>query len=86
MTKGYRTSEFWLTLAVMLLGTLMASGMIGPDHWIAAVVGMALAALKAMGYTAARAKVKQADSLGKSLPLPEPERDPITEPGKKLVK
>ncbi len=73
MKPGYKTTEFYLTLLVMLLGTLMASGLIGPEHWIAGVVGMALAALKAMGYTSGRSKQKVADSLGKSEPTAAPE-------------
>lgn len=72
MKPGYKTSEFWLTLAVVVLGALMASGLFGPEHWVASAIGMALAALKAMGYTASRAKVKFGESLGKSESPPSP--------------
>lgn len=63
---GYKTSEFWLTLAVVLLGALMASGALGEESTIMKAAGMAMATLKALGYTAARARVKFGDSLGKS--------------------
>ncbi len=60
---GYRTSEFWLTLALVLIGTLMASGAFGEDHIVIKVAGMAMATLKALGYTAGRANVKRTASL-----------------------
>ena len=60
---GYKTSEFWLTLVVVLLGTLMASGVFGDESVIMKAAGMAMATLKALGYTAARAKTKLASSM-----------------------
>lgn len=59
---GYKTTEFWLTMAVMVLGALAASGVFdnmqqSDNPWVklAGVVGMALAAMK---YTGSRTKAK----------------------------
>ncbi len=65
MKPGWKTSEFWITLVVMLLGAFMASGAVVDGHWSLQLVGLAVAGLKASGYTSGRAKVKVADSLGK---------------------
>ncbi len=65
MKPGYKTTEYWLSVVVVVLGLLASSGLFGPDHWAAKAIALVTSALAAMGYTASRAKVKQADSLGK---------------------
>ena len=58
---GFKTTEFWLSLAATLLGFLLASGAmdnVASDSWIARVVGGAVAALASLGYSASRARVK----------------------------
>lgn len=60
---GWKTSEFWLTNLVVLIGILMGSGAFGEGHLVMQVAGYALAALQALGYTAARANVKRTASL-----------------------
>ena len=60
---GYKTTEFWLSLLATLLGFVLASGAmdtVSSDSWVAKIVGGAVAALAALGYTAGRAKVKAA--------------------------
>lgn len=64
---GYKTSEFWLTLLVVLLGALMASGAFGDEHIAMNAAGMAMATLKALGYDAARARTKSSESIGAGL-------------------
>jgi hypothetical protein len=62
---GYKTSEFWLSLAAMIIGALMASGVfdsLGSDHWLVKVIGIAASVLGALGYTAARAITKGAEA------------------------
>ena len=59
---GYLTSEFYITILVAVLGFLASSGLFGPEHWAAKAVGLAMTGLSALGYTASRAKVKQAAS------------------------
>jgi len=58
---GYKTTEFWLTSAAIVLGLLLASGAldaVASDSWITKLVGGAVAALNALGYTVSRASVK----------------------------
>ena len=55
---GWKTTEFWLSSITALIGILYASGAIAAggqtDHW----VGLVVAGLASMGYTASRGKVK----------------------------
>lgn len=73
---GYKSTEFWLTVAVAIIGALMASGMFGEDHWAAKAIGLASSGLAALGYSSSRAKAKlgaslERASLGKSQePMP----------------
>lgn len=62
-TKGYRTTEFWLSLAAKLLGILFASGAIGDGSAVARVAGLAAMVLTALGYTVSRTMVKTAGVL-----------------------
>jgi len=59
---GYKTTEFWLSLLAMLLGALMASGVIAEGSTVAQILGIVLAGLAQLGYTAGRAQVKSANS------------------------
>ena len=53
---GYKTTEFWLSLAAVLVASVLSSGLENPAVLKAAgIIGSVLAA---MGYTYARAKVK----------------------------
>lgn len=59
---GYKTTEFWLSTAVVSAGVLLASGAV--DGGLAGqIVGGAMAVLKGLGYTWSRAvaKVKPKD-------------------------
>lgn len=62
---GYKTTEFWLMLAAMVVSTLAASGAFG-DGWIRAlgVVGDMLAAL---GYAGNRSFVKGKTSAERAI-------------------
>lgn len=59
---GYTTTEFWLSLIVIILGALATSGLIADGSTAARLIGMAMSVLGALGYTAARAIVKKAAS------------------------
>ena len=59
-TPGYKTSEFWLTLLAMVVSAIAASGGLAPDSPRAKLVGVVLAVLAALGYTAGRSAVKVA--------------------------
>ena len=55
---GIQTTEFWLSSVATLLGVVMASGAIHDGGIVAQIIGGVLSVLAALGYTAARAKVK----------------------------
>jgi hypothetical protein len=58
---GWKTSEFWLSLAAIVIGAVMASGVLDSlagDHWLVKVVGIVASILGALGYTASRGFVK----------------------------
>lgn len=68
---GFKTSEFWICLLVLLLGALVQSGALGEGHWALKAIAFAFTTLGALGYTAARAKAKfgasmERAALGKS--------------------
>ena len=55
---GFKTSEFWLSAAASVVGLVMASGVIESGSQWDKIVGLAVAALASMGYSASRARVK----------------------------
>jgi len=62
MKPGYKTTEFWLSAAATIVGLVVTSGVLPeqPDNVWVRLVGGVVAVLAALGYTAARAKVKAA--------------------------
>lgn len=60
---GYRTTEFWLSLAALLLSSLFASGVL-TNSTALAIAGMAATVLTAAGYKVSRTLVKNASMLG----------------------
>jgi len=56
---GYKTTEFWLTAIVTILGLLTSSGAIGEESMVAKIIGGAMAVLATMGYSASRATTKK---------------------------
>jgi len=59
---GYKTTEFWLTLAAILVGALLASGVLPTDGTWVKVVGMAASILGALGYQVTRSFTKHSDN------------------------
>lgn len=55
---GWQTTEFYVSTLIMLLGALMASGVLESGSFWDKIVGLIMAGLAGMGYTASRAKVK----------------------------
>jgi len=45
---GYKTTEFWLSLASIILGVVMSSGAVDPNN---KALGLAASILGALGYT-----------------------------------
>jgi hypothetical protein len=59
---GYKTSEFWLTFAAMLVGTLIAADVVAEGTAAFKILGLAAGILAALGYTVSRAFVKGAEA------------------------
>ena len=61
---GWKTSEFWLSLAAALLGAFMASGLLPAEHGVMKIAGMALTALASLGYAVSRGRTKNGNGNG----------------------
>lgn len=57
---GWKTSEFWLTLAAQAIGMAWASGLISEGGKLDKVLGFCAMALGLLGYTVARGMAKKA--------------------------
>tara|TARA_Y100001973_G_C5205266_1_gene341030 strand:- start:1132 stop:1329 length:198 start_codon:yes stop_codon:yes gene_type:complete len=55
---GYKTTEFWLSLAAVGIGAVIASGAIPSEGPWVQVVALLNTALVAMGYTGSRLTLK----------------------------
>lgn len=62
MTPGYKTTEFWLKLAAIVLTALFASGAIPTTGTAAMIAAIAATVLGALGYTVSRTIVKTAET------------------------
>lgn len=60
--KGIKTTEFWLSVIAMLVGALLASGLIGEGSIWGQVLGVVSSALAAMGYSVARGLYKRGEA------------------------
>jgi len=58
---GYKTTEFWLSLAAVLIGAFVAGGFLPAEHLAVKIAGFVLTALAALGYTVSRAATKKAE-------------------------
>jgi hypothetical protein len=56
---GWKTSEFWLTMAATLVGIFVLSGVLPTDHIVMKVAALAMQALAAVGYSYSRGLAKQ---------------------------
>lgn len=59
---GYKTTEFWLGLAAMVLTALYASGVIPTGGMAATIAAMAATILGALGYTVVRGATKKSEA------------------------
>lgn len=57
--KGYKTSEFWLTVGAFVLSALFASDVIPTESHIDKVAAIVGTLLTSMGYTVSRSIVKK---------------------------
>ena len=56
---GWKTTEFWLTVAAAAVGFLYASGAIGDGTQADKVLGIVSGALSALGYSVSRGLAKK---------------------------
>lgn len=59
MKSGYRTTEFWLSLAAALVGSLLAAGAFPSESPWARALGALAASLAALGYSVSRGAAKR---------------------------
>jgi len=59
---GWKTTEFWLTLVVLIASAVMSSGAVGEDSGLGKVLALVVAAGAAMGYTAVRGFTKAGEA------------------------
>lgn len=55
---GYKTTEFWLATAAMILGALFASGVISEGSQADKILGLAASILGTLGYQVSRGLAK----------------------------
>ena len=58
MKSGYRSTEFWLSIAAVLVGALMASGLAADGSLLERGLGVLASVLGAFGYTVSRTWLK----------------------------
>lgn len=63
---GYKTTEFWLSLAAMIIGAILASGAI-ENNLVLQALGMAATVLGGLGYTAGRSITKIGEAKAEAI-------------------
>lgn len=56
---GYKTTEFWLSVAAMIVGAMFASGIFPAESTGEKVIGLAATVLTALGYQVSRTMAKR---------------------------
>lgn len=56
---GYKTTEFWVSSAAVVVGALAGSGLFRAESTTLRVLGLVAAVLSALGYTVARTVAKR---------------------------
>lgn len=56
---GYKTTEFWLSFAALVVGAAFASGVFPAESSGEKLLGLAATVLTALGYTVSRTMVKR---------------------------
>jgi len=64
LKSGWKSSEFWLTIAAWIVGLLLDSGLLG-QGLATKGLGMVAASLATMGYQYTRGKLKEVVESGK---------------------
>ena len=56
---GWQTSEFWLSVVAVVMGTIAASDALPAEGGAAKITALITSALVALGYTGARLAIKK---------------------------
>jgi len=59
---GYKTTEFWLTVAAVVVGLLLSSGAFSEGETPYQILSFIASALAALGYSFSRAMVKGSEA------------------------
>ena len=59
MKPGYKTTEFWLSLAAAVLGATLASGVLPAGSVWLKICGVGAMALASLGYSLSRGAAKK---------------------------
>ena len=78
---GYKSSEFWLTLAAQVVAALFASGVVADGSTFDKALVLIAGLLGALGYAVVRGGVKKAASAAAALSSqPKPVEAPAADP------
>jgi len=56
---GWKSTEFWFTIAVLILGAIQSVGLVGEGTTWDKLIGAGLMVLAGLGYTASRTLIKK---------------------------
>tara|TARA_B100001175_G_C19429408_1_gene600397 strand:- start:831 stop:1088 length:258 start_codon:yes stop_codon:yes gene_type:complete len=65
-TPGYKSTEFYMSMAAVIIGAVASSGLLAEDGAMTKIVGIVMAALVALGYTGSRLTLKKLDAANGS--------------------
>jgi len=63
---GYKSTEFYMSMAAVVIGAVASSGILEGSDGLTKVVGLIMAALVALGYTGSRLTLKKLDKANGS--------------------
>lgn len=63
---GYKSTEFYMSMAAVIIGAIASSGILDESDGLTKVVGLIMAALVALGYTGSRLTLKKLDAANGS--------------------
>jgi hypothetical protein len=63
---GYKSTEFYMSMAAVVIGAIASSGILEDDSAMTKVVGLVMTALVALGYTGSRLTIKKLDAANGS--------------------
>lgn len=59
---GYKSTEFYMSMAAVVMGAIASSGILDGSDGMTKAVGLIMAALVALGYTGSRLTIKKLDA------------------------